>query len=429
MTFALADCNNFYVSCERAFNPALRRRPVVVLSSNDGCVISRSQEAKDIGITMGLPLFKAQALIRRHRVAVLSSNYALYGSMSRRVMDVMLTFPVQREVYSIDEAFLQLPDQSPEQLTRLCSDMRARILAWTGIPVSIGIGQTKTIAKMANRLVKLSGTESGVVNLQDAFEMQTAMEHFPAADVWGVGRNIRKALEKRGIITAAQLRDADTFWLRKEFGIKGLALALELQGQVCYQLQQKPVERREIVVSRTFGQRLRGFDQIAPAFTEFARRGAERLAAAGMQASSVTAFVGTDPFQSDAPMGSSVELIFETATADADWLVHFAHEALRKIIAPAVEYKKGGIVFGNLTPAHVVQDTLFNAAAEAAGSSGSEPPGYKARAASDALAAVNARYSRDSIQKGVSETPLWEQRREHMSPRYTTRWDELPIAR
>lgn len=431
MTFALADCNNFYVSCERVFNPALRRRPVVVLSSNDGCVISRSPEAKDLGITMGLPLFKAQPLIKRHNVAILSSNYALYGSMSRRVMETMLTFPVKREVYSIDEAFLELPVRSSEELSRLCAEMRQRILEWTGIPVSVGIGETKTLAKLANRMVKVRNTTSGVFNLQYRHDANAVMETFPAGEIWGVGRKIAKALEQTGIVTAAQLRDADQFWLRKEFGIKGLALALELQGQVCYQLQQNPAARKEVVVSRTFGRRLKGYDQIAPAFEEFARRGAERLAAAGMNTKSVTAFVGTDPFQQDSGMGASVELTLETATADADWLVYYSHEALRKIVDPAVEYKKGGVIFSELTPGSVIQDTLFNAAADAAGIPAASPPGYKSRAVTEALEKLTGKYGDQSIQQGEAtkaDAP-WEQRRDYMSPRYTTRWPELPVIK
>lgn len=230
--FALVDCNNFYVSCERAFNPQLCGSPVVVLSNNDGCIIARSEEAKSVGITMGLPLFKAGKLIETGGVRVFSSNYALYGHMSRRVMGIMSTYPVEQEVYSIDESFLKLPEEDEQALIVMARDMKRKIFQWTGIPVSIGIGSTKTLAKLANRIVKARPDTDGVVSLLDKDQCDSALKQFPVGDVWGVGRNIRKSLTQAGITTAAMLRDADSFWLRKQFGVKGLAVKLELQGDV-----------------------------------------------------------------------------------------------------------------------------------------------------------------------------------------------------
>jgi len=419
MPFALADCNNFYVSCERAFNPALRDMPVVVLSNNDGCVISRSPEAKAIGITMGLPLFKAKELIRKNDVAVFSSNYALYGHMSRRVMDVMTTFPVEREVYSIDEAFLKLPDKPEAELFEMCRQMRQRILQWTGIPVSIGIAETKTLAKLANNLVKRSAASEGVVSILDPMECNAALETFPVGDVWGVGRKIRKALEAAGITTAAELRDADTFWMRRQFSIKGLALVLELRGQVCNEINSLQGDRREIIVSRSFGQRLSTYEELAPAFTEFARRGAERLAAAGMSAKTLTTYVVMDRYRPDYQGGSSVELEFDVATGNAENLAHFAREGLREILTPGRDYKKGGIILGKLSPAHVIQESLF-----------SEVPEPAARKAiAKAVATINEKHESKVQTAALVDQTGWQQKQEYISPRYTTQWSDLPVAR
>ncbi len=425
VSFALADCNNFYVSCERVFNPALSGKPVVVLSSNDGCVISRSEEAKAAGITMGQPLFKARDLINKHGIVVLSSNYALYGSMSRRVMEVLAGFRVGREVYSIDEAFLELPEMDEPAAVALCAEMRSRVLQWTGIPISIGIGETKTLAKVANRLVKKTAAEAGVVSLLEEKRRDGALAAFPVGDVWGVGHGIRKALEVAGVTTAAQLRDVDRFWMKSEFGIKGLALVLELNGQVCHRLGTASQERKEIIVTRTFGKRLNGFEQLAPAFTEFARKGAERLRATRLTARSLTAFIVMDRFQPDYQGGSSVELELEVATADAESLVYLAREALRKLPLEGREYKKGGLVLGKLSPANVVQESLFSIDLPEKGPSQSQ----KFKLASEALSAVNERYGVKTQRGTPASEDLWEQRREYMSPRYTTQWNELPVAR
>jgi DNA polymerase V len=364
MNFALVDCNNFYVSCERAFDPSLAHRPVVVLSSNDGCIISRSPEAKLLGIPMGLPLFKARSLIHGHDVAVRSSNYALYADMSRRVMEVIGTFPVRREVYSIDEAFLGLPSQSPSEHTALCNQVQERILRWTGIPVSIGIGPTKTLAKMANRMAKVQTDGGSVRSLVLQSEPDAVLDTFPVQDVWGVGPGLRKILAAQGIFTAGQLRDADTFWIKSELGVTGLAIVLELRGQICHALMESVPAKKEIVVSRTFRSQLQGFEQLTPVMSQMAERAAARLQSACLVTQAVSVFLETDYFAREPHASTSVRLELEIATGSRDDIVYYTVQALGKIIDGAQRYKKGGVVLDELQSNRVIQQTLFTAAGD-----------------------------------------------------------------
>lgn len=250
-TFALVDCNNFYASCERLFRPHLKNQPIVVLSNNDGCVIARSQEAKAIGIGMGAPLFKIRDVVEEHGVAVCSSNYALYGDISERVMTTLGSNAPSHEVYSIDECFLDLDNLAVPDLTEWCRTLRNRTYQWTGIPVSIGVGPTKTLAKLANRLAKKSTKAAGVIDLAHHPEwIEPALRKTPVGDVWGIGRRWSQMLEERGIMTAYDFAHTQGGWIRTKMGVVGLRTAHELRGYVCHALDDQPQPKQTTCCSR-----------------------------------------------------------------------------------------------------------------------------------------------------------------------------------
>ena len=251
-TFALVDCNNFYVSCERVFNPGLMGKPVVVLSNNDGCVIARSNEAKALGIPMGAPVFKMQDVIKAHGVHVYSSNYALYGDMSQRVMEALSEFTPDVEIYSIDEAFLDLSGFKRGDLADYGRSIWSTVRTWTGVPVSVGIAETKTLAKIANRIAKKSEKAQGVLDLTKSLYRDRALAITQVEDIWGVGRSYATFLRSVGINNALELRNAPDSLIKKKMGIPGLRLLQELRGVSCYPLEQCPHPKKEVTVSRSF---------------------------------------------------------------------------------------------------------------------------------------------------------------------------------
>ncbi len=271
--FGLVDCNNFYVSCERVFNPALEGRPVIVLSNNDGCAVARSNEAKALGIKMGAPAFQLRDLIGKHQIQVFSSNYALYGDMSRRVMRSLSEFTPEIEIYSIDEAFLDLSGFRHCDLTDYGHRIRSTVKQWTGIPVSIGIAETKTLAKIANRIAKKSQRAKSVLDLTHSPFQDRALEITDVADVWGIGRRYAHFLKQNGIHTALQLRDADDTFIKHKMGVTGTRLLQELRGVSCYALEQSPPRKKGITVSRSFKHAIQSLDELKEAIATYAGRG------------------------------------------------------------------------------------------------------------------------------------------------------------
>jgi len=304
-TFALVDCNNFYASCERLFQPRLRGRPVVVLSNNDGCVIARSNEAKALGVGMGAPMFKIRKLVEEHDIAVCSSSYALYGDISERVMSVLGSSAPAHEVYSIDECFLDLDRLGVPDLTDWCRHLREQTLQWTGIPVSVGVGPTKTLSKLANRLAKKSAKAGGVLDLaHHPHWIEAALRKTPVGDVWGVGRRWTVMLEERGIHTAYDFANAPDGWVRQRMGVVGLRTVHELRGLVCHALDDQPPPKQTTCCSRTFGTAIYAKAQVHDAIMSFAERAAEKVRHAGQVAGAVQLFIRTDPFAQDAPQKS-----------------------------------------------------------------------------------------------------------------------------
>lgn len=401
-TFALVDCNNFYVSCERVFRPDLRNRPVVVLSSNDGCIIARSEEAKSLGISMGVPEFKVRPLLREHNVAVFSSNYALYGDLSRRMLDVLRQYSSRLESYSIDEAFMEIPTEDPRELDQFAAELRQNLKHWIGIPVSIGMAPTKTLAKVANRIGKKKPETNGRLCLLEPEQIDSALAEVPVDDVWGIGYRYAAQLHGCGVHTALQFSQRDDKWIRTHMTILGLRTAYELRGMSCIEIFDRPPQRKEFIVSRTFGSHLSDFNHVKDAITSFAQRAAEKLQREKLIASAVTVYIQTDRFRDMPQNHCSVTLELEVPTNTAPKLVHYSTEALRQLFKPGYLYRKGGVVVHELTSERLVQETLF--------SFGGEREELPSPAELHLLA--------------KDEAP-WQQRAKYLSPRYTTRWDEL----
>lgn len=420
--FALVDCNNFYASCERVFQPRLEGRPLVVLSNNDGCVIARSAEAKALGLPMGAPYFRIEALARRHRVAVFSSNYALYGDLSRRVMQVLGQFAPVQEIYSIDECFLDLAGFSGD-LTGYALDLVRTVRRWTGIPVSIGIAPTKTLAKLANRLAKQGQSPHGpVLDWRGLSAPDSVLAGVPVEAVWGIAGRWGSRLRALGIEDAWALRDADPRLLRQHFGVVMERIVRELRGFACLSLETVPPPRRQIHTSRSFGIRLTARKDLAAAVAHFAARAGAKLRAQGLAASALNVFIQTSPFDSARlPYANAATFAFEAPEWDTGVLIRAALRGLDRIYRPGPEYQRAGVMLLDLVPAGHRQGTLF----------ASEPRDL-ARIARrmEVLDRINRAYGRGTLRYGsevVSDG--WHMRARLKSPAYTTRWEDLPVVR
>lgn len=415
---ALVDCNSFYVSCERVFDPRLWNRPVVVLSNNDGCVVARSAEAKALGIAAGVPYFEIRDLVTRHRVAVRSSNYTLYGDLSARVMAVLGRFTPHLEVYSIDEAFLDLGGMPADRLAECGHTIRRTVLRWTGIPVSIGIGPTKTLAKVANHLAKHAPAAGGVWRLVEAREQTVALARLDVQDVWGIGARLAARLRRAGIRTALQLREARPTHVRRLIGVVGERTALELGGLPCLGIEEAPPPAKSIVRSRSFGRPVRRREVLEEAVAAHATRVAEKLRLHRQVAGAMSVFVATSRFRGT-PYANLATVVLDPLTDDTGRLIHAALAAVRPIFRPGLPYQKAGVMLSGLEPRAGLTESLF---------------GRYDRPRSERLMGVldevNRRLGPGTLRYAASgfERP-WHMRREHASPHYTTRWDELPTIR
>ncbi len=416
--YALADCNNFYASCERVFEPDLESRPVVVLSNNDGCIIARSQEAKDVGFKMGQPIFQCQDLIRAHDVIVRSSNFSLYGDMSRRVMQTIRLFSPDVEVYSIDEAFLGVQGLSGCDDEQEMRRMRSAVLQWTGIPISIGIGKTKTLAKLANHYAKRHEETGGVARIpDDASEMLGAVE---VGDVWGIGRQWSKKLQMIGVRTALDLAQVDESLIRKTFNIVAMKTALELRGCRFYALEQSPEQRKTLLRSRSFGTAVTKWKDMSDAIASHATRAAEKLREEGLVATVLRVFMHTSLFNRTDPRYSAhagVELIPPTNVTHR--IIKSALEAAEPLWKDGYKYKRAGVYLLDLSKGPV-QRSLFDSESEC----------KRDQRMMSVLDAVNASMGSGTMHFAASGfLKKWHMRQLRRSPRYTTRWDELPIVK
>lgn len=444
--YALVDGNNFYVSCERVFAPWLVGRPVVVLSSNDGACIARSNEAKDLGVGMAEPWFKVRHLEKSAGLIAVSANHELYSDMSARMMDIEARYAPRQEVYSVDESFLDF-EGLRDDLVATGRAMRAAILRETGLPTSVGFGATKTLAKLANHVAKTADRTPGSypAHLAQVCDFATLAPHeldalFAVTDVrcvWGVGRRTTERLKAGGIATVQQLVRADASTLRAAFSVTLEKTLLELRGTPCMEVDDAPPPRQQILVSRSFGNAITHVDGIVEAVSEFASRAAERLREQGSVAGAIGVFFGTSPFRrNDRQHGVNVTLPLVRPTGDTAALVAAATAAVRAQFRAGFRYAKAGAVLSDLRPAGQRQGEL-DLFASAPDEAGPRPDTDAARTRlMSAMDALNHRFGRDSVRLGSqalashgAEVRVWATRQERRSPRYTTRWDEMPVVR
>lgn len=415
MAVALIDCNDFYVSCERVFAPRLKGRPVVVLSNNDGCVISRSREAKEIGLAMGAPLFKVRALLEANGAAVFSSNYELYGDMSRRVMRTLEEFAPRMEVYSIDEAFLDLSGFAGSELAGVGRDIRSQVMRWTGIPVCVGIAATKTLAKLAARVAKRSTKAAGVVNLSGSPHLPHALARTPAGDVWGVGARLTRRLAVEGVETALDLRDADERRMRRIGGVCLQRVVYELRGTPCLPLALCPPPRQSVVCSRSFGRPVESLAELGEAVSFHASRAAAWLRRASLTAGVLVVFAATSRFRDEERYDNSVTLTLPRATDYTPELLAHARRGVEMIYRAGCQFKKAGVMLLELVPASPAQSLLFDATDRA-----------RAGRLMRTLDYVNRRMGHRVLRYAATGLRRdWQMLSEHRSPRCTTRWNEL----
>ncbi len=344
---ALVDCNSFYVSCERLFNPRIRKKPVVVLSNNDGCIISRSNEAKALGIKMGEPYFKAKNVILNNKVEVFSSNYSLYGDLSRRVMRTLKRFNSEIEVYSIDEAFIDLSNFPDSEVEKVGREIRETVLQWTGIPTSIGIAKTKTLSKVANHIAKKK--QSGVTNLIGIENLDPILEKIEINDIWGVGRQLTKFYQKNGIYNAKQLKNKSNTWIKKCSNVLSSRTAMELRGTPCINLETTQTKRKSCIVSRSFGKRIEKFQELKEAVANYCLNASEKIRSESLVAKAITVFVRTSPFQRDYGYYSNAKTIdFPIATNNSIETVKTAIAILESIFKNGYRYQKAGVMLTGL---------------------------------------------------------------------------------
>ena len=423
--FALVDVNNFYVSCERVFQPQLENVPMVVLSNNDGCAVARSAEVKALGVKMATPWFKIKELAKEHGILALSSNYTLYGDMSNRATAVLRDFSPDIEVYSVDESFLRVESVAHLYggVTAMGQQIRQRAKQWTGLPVCVGCGPTKTLAKIANHLAKKIPEFDGVCDLHAMTRPERLqwMSQLEAGEVWGVGRRIARRLNAMGIDTVLDLRNASIKEVRAQFGVVMERTCNELRGISCLDLEDVAPPKQQIMSSRSFGSPVETLAELREAVASYVARAAEKLRCQGSVAAAVHVYIQTNRFkESDPQYREGLVVPLPEPTDDTRALTSAAILGLGLIFKPGFKYKKAGIMLTLISDKSKRQETLF------------DEPSQRERSAKLMLAmdAINAEFGRDTVRTGASGTDKrWAMRSENRSPRFTTRWDELPVAR
>ena len=415
-SIAIIDVNNFYVSCERVFNPKLENKPVVVLSNNDGCAISRSNEAKALGIKMGTPWFKFKEFAKQENVTALSSNYTLYLDMSHRVMTLLSKFSPDQEIYSVDESFLDLTTFKSKDLIKYGQQIKTKIKQWTGLPVSIGIGSTKTLSKLANHIAKKNPSFKGVCNLNamDQDTLETWMSHIPVNEVWGVGRSLAPKLNQLGIMTVLDLKQADPDYIRQQFSIVLEKTVRELNGVMCMELKDIEEPNKEIIVSRSFGRRVKDKQELIEAITSYTSRAAERMRKQESVATSLYVYIRTSPHDDKKQYANGVNIPLFQPSDDSMVLTNAALLGLDYIYRDGYDYQKAGITLCNLTSKHKMQGNLFNDTI--------------AHSRMKIMDTINQRWKGKLKLGSEGVTKEWEMKAQFKSRNYTTNWDQLMIA-
>ncbi len=414
---ALIDCNSFYASCERLFNPKIRKKPVVVLSNNDGCIISRSNEAKVLGIKMGEPYFKEKDIIVKNNVQVFSSNYSLYGDISRRVMKTLKRFNSDIEIYSIDEAFLDLSNFSDDEIESVGNEIRSVVLKWTGIPTSIGIAKTKTLSKIANHIAKKK--QSGVVSLMGIENIDPILEKVEINNVWGVGKQLTKFYHQNGIYNAKQLKNKPNTWIKKSSNVLSSRTAMELRGIPCINFETTSSKRKSCVVSRSFGQRVENFQELKEAIAGYSLNASEKIRSESLVAKSITVFVRTSPFQNRYGFYSNSKTIdLPIATNNSIEIVKTSLNGLEVIFKNGYRYQKAGVMLSNLSES-TNSKNLFSSERD-----------EKINNLMKSIDNTNYRYGRSTLSlasAGVHKK--WNSRRQHYSKIDTADFYSLPTIK
>jgi len=415
---ALIDCNSFYVSCERLFKPSLIKKPVIVLSNNDGCIISRSSEAKALGVKMGEPYFKAKKIIAKNNVHVFSSNYSLYGDISRRVMKTLKHFAPEMETYSIDEAFLNLTIIPDEEILQFGKKIRETILQWVGIPTSIGIATTKTLSKIANYIAKKE--KSGIVSLINKKNIDHILKKIEIRDVWGVGRQLSKFYINNGIFNANQLKNVSNNWIKKNSNVLSSRTAMELRGTPCIALEIVQSKRKSCCVSRSFGKKVERLQELKESITNHCLNAAEKIRSESLLTKSITIFIRTSPFQKmEICYSNSKTIDFPIATDNSIEIVKSAVFGLKSIFKKGYKYQKSGIILSGLCESKSYNDNLFSSTKD-----------KRTKNLMRSIDYTNFRYGRSTLSLAVAlSNKKWKTKRQHSSKIDTANFDCLPIVK
>ena len=410
---ALVDCNNFYASCERVFQPHLENKPIVVLSNNDGCVIARSNESKVLGVKMGAPAFQMKEIFDKNNVHVFSSNFALYGDLSKRVMTILQGEAPQIEIYSIDEAFLDFTGIIDKKKQAIA--LRNKVKKWTGIPVSVGLAPTKTLAKIANHVAK-KHTKHGVFVLDDNRLIIKVLKRIPVGDVWGVGRRYAEFLSSKGIYTAYDLTLKNDYWVKRNLSINGLRMVKELKGIPCYALENSTSRKKNICTSRSFGRKVKDFDELKEAVASYATGCAMKLRKEKSLAFKVMVFLTTNPFNtSESQYRASQKIMLDVPTNDGVEITKVAIAALKNIYKSGFIYKKAGVIVSEIVPDYTRQLSLFD-----------NRDVNKQKKLMDVMDKLNTQMGRDKVRLAVQGFDRkWRLKQERLSPCYTTRLADI----
>jgi DNA polymerase V len=417
----LVDCNNFYVSCERVFRPDLCNKPVAVLSNNDGCIVARSQEVKDLGIKMATPVHQVRHLIKRHRIQLFSSNYTLYADMSQRVMQCLEAFTPQLEVYSIDESFLDLTGVCQHSPVDYGLQIKKTIHRTTGIPVCVGIGPTKTLAKLANYAAKKWHKTGGVLDLSDPVRRKKLMRLVPVNEVWGIGRQTTKRLQLMGINSVYDLANQPVESIQAQFNVVIARTVMELNGIACLSLEDIAPTKQQIVCSRSFKRRLTEYHELAEALTHFCSRAAEKLRKQQSVTGSITVFIRTNPYNPNEPQYQrSIHTVLNQATGDTRQIVGTAKRLLKEIFRVGYRYQKCAVQLGHIQPASLPnQIDLFDL---------TDDNDNKSHDLMTTVDQINQRFPKGIAVSAAGIYNNWQCPVERLSKRYTTNWNELAVV-
>ena len=416
---ALLDCNNFYASCERVFDASIKEKPVVVLSNNDGCVIARSNEAKEIGVTMGAPLFKVESLLDEHDAEIFSSNYALYGDMSWRVMNLLHNFTPEVEVYSIDEAFLNLEPRK-KSLDNLAHSIREKMYKWTGIPVSIGIAETKVLAKIANKRAKKSELKAqGILNLYRSDKTESILKETNVEDVWGIGYRSSLKLKANNILTAWQLREMDNRFVRRLLTVTGARIGLELRGIKCLPFEQVQIKKHSITCSRSFGQIVTNYFQLKEAVLYFLTRACEKMRKHNLAANAITVLISTDRFRPvPEPYSNSATYSSTYPTDSNQEIQEWTIKTLERIYKKGFDYRKAGIILSGLVPKEKLTTRMFD-----------DEKFQQQHQLMKAIDEINQKFGKDTVRFGSVKTEgIWKMKQTRKSQSYTTNWNQILVV-